>query len=405
MSPPRNLREAQKLMGRITTLSRSAERSLPFFKVLKKAQKFEWNEDCDKTFFELKEYLSQLPRLAKPSPGEPLWMYLSTSHSAASSVLVKQEGQSQHPIYFSSHLFKDAKTRYSYLEKLAWMFVLSVRKLRPYFLSHPVTVMTNSNLSRLLTKPDVSEQAGADLESICGRLLQSARKRSWSCIDLPSREEIQLSIKLCFRASNNEAEYEAVLAGLQAAKRMGATRVHLYSDSQLVAQQVEGHYEVHNDRLRRYTEAFTKLKAEFKEVSLLKIPRTENVKADELARLASSLTEWTDEGPVTQIAFVAQIDQSEAVTEPEDWRSPLLNFLKTGVAPSNSDLAKVLRRHVTRFTLVGDQLYRCVFSRPLLKYLGPEDVDYVLREAHQRCCGNHPRERSLARKILLAGYF
>ncbi|XP_074560659.1 uncharacterized protein LOC141816830 [Curcuma longa] len=446
MAPPRNLREAQKLMGRITALSRfisrAMERSLPFFKVLKRAQKFEWNADCDKAFSELKEYLSQLPRLAKPSPGEPLFMYLAASNLAASSVLVKQEGQSQHPIYFSSHLFKDAETRYSNLEKLAWMLVLSVRKLRPYFLSHPVTVMTNSNLGRLLTNPEISgrlikwtvelgeydiqyqprtaikAQALADFllempegepEQTWKVYVDGSSNRQGSGVGVvlisPQEEEIRLSIRLSFRTSNNEAEYEAVLAGLQAAKRMGAARVQLYSDSQLVAQQVEGTCEVRNDRLRRYSEAFTKLKAEFREVSLLKIPRTENTKADELARLASSMAEWTDEGHIAQISFVAQIDQSEAVSEPEDWRSPLVNFLQTGATPSDPGSAKVLRRRAARFTLIGDQLYRRAFSRPLLKCLGPEDADYVLREAHQGCCGNHPGGRSLARKILLVGYF
>ncbi|XP_074587632.1 uncharacterized protein LOC141843477 [Curcuma longa] len=266
-------------------------------KVLKRAQKFEWNEDCDKAFLELKEYLIQLPRLAKPSPGEPLWMYLSASNSVASSVLVKQEGQSQQPIYFSSHLFKDAETRYSNLEKLAWMLVLSIRKLRPYFLSHPVTVMTNSNLGRLLTQPKISgwlvkwtvelgeydiqyqprtaikAQALADFlteipegeaEQIWKVYVDGSSNRQGSGIGVvlisPQEEEIRLSIRLSFRASNNEAEYEVVLVGLQAAKRMGAARVHLHSDSQLVAQQVEGNYEVRNDRLRRYAEAFTKLK-------------------------------------------------------------------------------------------------------------------------------------------------
>ncbi|XP_074556562.1 uncharacterized protein LOC141812469 [Curcuma longa] len=223
----------------------------------------------------------------------------------------------------------------------------------------------------------------------------------------PQEEEIRLSIRLSFRASasNNEAEYEAVLAGLQAAKRMGAARVQLHSDSQLVAQQVEGGYGIHNDRLRRYAEAFAKIKAEFMEVTLLKIPRTENGKADELARLASSITEWHQEGPITQVSFIAQIDQALTPAELDDWISHLLNFLQTGATPSDPDLAKVLRRRATRFTLVGDQLYRRAFSRPLLKRLGPEDVDYVLREAHQGCYGNHPGGRSLARKILLAMYF
>lgn len=95
MAPPRNLREAQQLVGHITALSRFIsrleERSLPFFNVLKKAQKFEWDADCDKAFEDLKVYLSQLPSLANPLPGEPLWIYLSVADSAASSVLVKQE--------------------------------------------------------------------------------------------------------------------------------------------------------------------------------------------------------------------------------------------------------------------------------------------------------------------------
>ncbi|XP_074559143.1 uncharacterized protein LOC141815080 [Curcuma longa] len=439
MAPPRNLREAQKLMGRITALSRfisrATEKSLPFFKVLKREQKFEWNADCDKAFSELKEYLAQLPRLAKPSPGEPLFMYLASSHLAASSVLVKPEGQSQHPIYFSSHLFKDAETRYTNLEKLALMLVLSVRKLRPYFLSHPVTVLTNSNLGRLLTNSEISgrlikwtvelgeydiqyqprtsikAQALADFliempegepEQTWRVYVDGSSNRQGSGVGVvlisPLEEEIHLSIRLSFRASNNEAEYEAVLAGLQAAKRMGSTKVQLYSDSQLVAQQTDGSYEARNDRMRKYTEAFAQLKAEFKEVSLLKIPRTENTKADGLARLASSMTEWTEEGPITQVAFVAQIDQAEATPQPEDWRSTLITFLQTGITPPDPSSAKVLRRRAARFTLIGDQLYRRAFSRPLLKCLGPEDADYVMREAHQGCCGNHPGGRSLARE-------
>ncbi|XP_074557021.1 uncharacterized protein LOC141812998 [Curcuma longa] len=121
----------------------------------------------------------------------------------------------------------------------------------------------------------------------------------------PQGEMIQLSIQLSFRASNNEAEYESLLAGLQAAKRMGATRVQVHSDSQLVSQQIEGNFKVKNDRLRRYAEAFTKLKAEFTEVNLQKIPRADNSKVDELAIIASSLTEWVAEESIMQFAFIA----------------------------------------------------------------------------------------------------
>ena len=83
MEPPRNMREAQRLTGRITALSRfisrSADCSFHFFKILRKTNKFQWNEECDKAFQELKDYLSTLPVLAKPIVGETLWVYLSAN--------------------------------------------------------------------------------------------------------------------------------------------------------------------------------------------------------------------------------------------------------------------------------------------------------------------------------------
>ncbi|XP_074586639.1 uncharacterized protein LOC141841992 [Curcuma longa] len=223
----------------------------------------------------------------------------------------------------------------------------------------------------------------------------------------PQEEMIQLSIRLSFRACNNEAEYEALLAGLQAAKRVGATRVQVHSDFQLVSQQIEGNFEVKNDRLRRYAEAFTKLKEEFTKVSLQKIPRADNSKADELAKMASSLTEWGGgaDQPIMKIALIAQIDEPTHSTEPIDWRTPLHAFLQKGEFPTDPDQARILRRRASRFTLNGAQLYRRAFSRPLLKCLGPEDVDYVMKEVHQGCCGNHLRAQDLTRKILLADYF
>ena len=97
MPPPRNTREVQRLTGRITALSRfiskTADRSLPFFKILRKATKFQWDEECNKAFQELKDYLSTLPVLAKPVVGETLWVYLSTNEYAVGSVLVRQEGK------------------------------------------------------------------------------------------------------------------------------------------------------------------------------------------------------------------------------------------------------------------------------------------------------------------------
>ncbi|XP_074562805.1 uncharacterized protein LOC141819389, partial [Curcuma longa] len=106
----------------------------------------------------------------------------------------------------------------------------------------------------------------------------------------PQGDTLQLAVKLQFQATNNEAEYEALLTGLQAARHLGATRVKVYSDSQLVDQQTKGAFEIRNDRLKRYAEAVEGLKTQFQEVTLQKIPRADNHRADELAKLASALT-------------------------------------------------------------------------------------------------------------------
>ncbi|XP_073138843.1 uncharacterized protein [Henckelia pumila] len=317
MSHPRNLQEVQRLAGRIAALSRfisrSAHRSLPFFKVLRKAKKFEWDAECGKAFEDLKNYLAELPVLAKAVPGEPLYIYLSALEGAVSSVLIRQEGAAQHPIYFFSHALKGAELRYSEVEKLALALVMTARKLRPYFLSHPIVVLTNSPMGRILTHADIS-----------GRLVKWTTELSEYDIQYEPRAAIKAQALADFLAetkhmegqglwkvyvdgsSNSEgcgggAEYEAVLIGLRAAKQVGAARIHLYSDSQLVAQQVTGSYEVKSEKLKEYMKAIEEARRLFDEVMFEQIPRESNEKADVLAKMASSLHNWKNREVVVQV--------------------------------------------------------------------------------------------------------
>ncbi|KAL0401375.1 UNVERIFIED_CONTAM: Pro-Pol polyprotein, partial [Sesamum latifolium] len=95
MKAPTGLNEVQRLTGRIAALSRfiskSAEKSLPFFKTLRKAKTFEWGTPCQLAFDELKAYLAKLPLLVNPSPGDTLYLYLSVAPQAVSSVLIREE--------------------------------------------------------------------------------------------------------------------------------------------------------------------------------------------------------------------------------------------------------------------------------------------------------------------------
>ncbi|KAL0402398.1 UNVERIFIED_CONTAM: hypothetical protein Slati_4269700 [Sesamum latifolium] len=95
MKAPTCVNEVQRLIGRIAALSRfiskAAEKSLPFFKVLRKAKPFEWDAPCQQAFEELKSYLAGLPLLVKPSSGDTLYLYLSATSQAISSVLIREE--------------------------------------------------------------------------------------------------------------------------------------------------------------------------------------------------------------------------------------------------------------------------------------------------------------------------
>ncbi|KAL0290208.1 UNVERIFIED_CONTAM: hypothetical protein Sradi_7054600 [Sesamum radiatum] len=160
MKAPAYVNEVQRLTGRIAALSRfiskSAEKSLPFFKTLRKARIFKWDASCQRAFEELKNYLAGLPLLVKPSPGDTLYLYLSATPQAVSSVLIREEEGKQLPIYYVSKVLNGAERRYTPIEKMALALVTTTRRLRPYFLSHPIGVKTNTPLKQTLGKPDTS---------------------------------------------------------------------------------------------------------------------------------------------------------------------------------------------------------------------------------------------------------
>jgi len=104
LAPPKTVKEVQSLNGEIATLnrfvSRATDKCLPFFRILKKS--FEWLDECQQAFENLKVYLSSLPLLSPSRPGEELYLYLAVSQAAASAALVREENGSQRPVYFTS---------------------------------------------------------------------------------------------------------------------------------------------------------------------------------------------------------------------------------------------------------------------------------------------------------------
>ncbi|KAL0331410.1 UNVERIFIED_CONTAM: hypothetical protein Sangu_1686500 [Sesamum angustifolium] len=112
MRPPASINEVQRLTGRMVVLSRfiskSAENGLLFYKTLRKVKNFEWTEEYQQAFEDLKAYLAKLPLLVKPIPSDTLYLYLSSTSQAISSVLVQEEDGDQIPIYYVSKVLNRA---------------------------------------------------------------------------------------------------------------------------------------------------------------------------------------------------------------------------------------------------------------------------------------------------------
>ena len=109
--PPKNVKEIQSLTRRVATLNRfvskATNKCLLFFKVLRKA--FEWTDECQKAFQDLKVYLATAPLLSPSIQGEELYLYLAVSPYAVSSTLIKKEGKVQKPVYYTSRVLKGAR--------------------------------------------------------------------------------------------------------------------------------------------------------------------------------------------------------------------------------------------------------------------------------------------------------
>ncbi|KAL0383008.1 UNVERIFIED_CONTAM: hypothetical protein Scaly_0588100 [Sesamum calycinum] len=113
-------------------------------------------KECQRAFEELKAYLAKLPLLVKSILGDTLYLYISSMSQVVNSVLVREEDGDQIPIYYVSEVLNGAECRYPSIEKMALVLVITARKLRPYFLSYPIGVRTNTPLKQVLGKPEAS---------------------------------------------------------------------------------------------------------------------------------------------------------------------------------------------------------------------------------------------------------
>ena len=352
MPSPSGIKEVQRLTGRIAALSRfvsrASDKCQPFFQVLKKA--FQLNAKCEEAFSALKTYLSSPPILVSPIEGELLTLYLAISNFSTSAVLVKDKERVQYPVYYCSRALRGAEERYPRMEKLILALITAARKLHPYFQAHTIAVPTEFPMKQVLHKPETSgrlmkwaiELSEFDIRykpktEIKGQVLADfvveftsaePAKNAQAAIDLSiwkltvdgasnahgsgagliltSLEgiDIEYALRFGFHASNNEAEYEAVIAGLNLTHSLEVDQLEVYSDSQLVVRQIEDTYEAKSGRMILYLRKVRDLLKKFVLVQIKHVPREENSRADALAKLATASKE--DLSSSTPVEYLAE---------------------------------------------------------------------------------------------------
>ena len=144
------------------------------------------------------------------------------------------------------------------------------------------------------------------------------------------------------------------------------------------------------------------------EVKFVQIPREENEYVNLLAKVASAEFMIVSEQVLSFVQASSLIDDGANVQEvnsEKNWTTPLIAYLRSSILPDKKDAGRKLKVQASRFVLIRDVLYKRGFSRPYLRCLSHDELDYMMREVYEGICGNHSGARSLAHRLIRAGYY
>nr|GEX65920.1 reverse transcriptase domain-containing protein [Tanacetum cinerariifolium] len=308
MQSPRTLKETQSLSGKLAVLkkflSRSAEKSLPFFETLKDITKenkdiYRWTESAKKAFQELKKVIVEFSLLTTSVKEETLYVYMAAATGAVSVLFLTERKGKQCSIHYVSTTLNEAEKNYAPLKKLA------------------------------------------------------------------------MSLLHMSKSTNNEAEYEALLARLHMARKMKVQDIDVKVDSKLVASQINESYVASTTNMIKYLATVKECIAEFKTCAIQNIPRNLNQKDDILSKLATHAFDRLTKKVLVEVLAKRSNYQKEvgAIIEEEadNCMTPIICFLGEGVWPKDKDKRRALRRKINQYVLEEGRytwdLTKCISKR------------------------------------------
>ncbi|GJX14817.1 reverse transcriptase domain-containing protein [Tanacetum coccineum] len=394
-----------------------AEKSLPFFKTLKKCTKksdFQWTAEAGTAFKQMKKSKAELPMLTTPKEKEELIIYLAAAKEAISVVLMTERDGKQMPIYFISRALQGPKINYTPMEKLILALVSVSKRLKRPRTSVKGQILADFIMER--PKDDPHDTPIEDEEALPDPWILFTDRSS--CIDgsgagliITNLEGMEFTYALRFRfdATNNEEKYEALIAGLRKAEQIGIKNLQANVDSRLVANQVNGTYIAKEPGMIKYLEKVKALTSTFKEFSIKQVPRGENKKADALSKIASTSFTHLSKQVLVEELKEKSIDEKEVLAvvkeERRTWMTPIHEYLTKEILPEEKKKARGIRRKARRYVVTNGILYKRSFLGPWLRCVGPLQANYVLREIHEGSCSMYAGPRSMVAKALRLGYY
>nr|GEX08794.1 reverse transcriptase domain-containing protein [Tanacetum cinerariifolium] len=381
---------------------------------------FHWTPEAEQAFKQLKQHLSELPMLVAPKPKEELIVYMSASQRAISVVLMTERGMIQMPVYFVSRALQGPKLNYTPMEKLVLALVYAAKRLRRFFQAHPIAVLTDQPIKQIILHPDVAgrlhkwsvmlgehnityrPRTSMKVQILANFLVEKPDEAlprtpvvetsqesctlftdGSSCVDgsgfgliltSPEGTEFIYALRFQFTASNNEARYEALIAGLRIAAQIGVRNVHVSVDSKLVANQVLGTYVAKEENMIKYLEKTKSLVNGFANFSISQVSRSKNKKADALSKIASTSFAHLSKQVLVEVLKEKYIQEKEVATVVEEdgptWMTPIMEYLKDGTLPEDRKEASKLRIKARQYELLKGVLYRRLFLKPWLRGTG-----------------------------------
>ncbi|KAI8547542.1 hypothetical protein RHMOL_Rhmol07G0204200 [Rhododendron molle] len=311
MKPPESKKGVRSFLGKVqfisTFIAKLTLTCEPMFVLLKKDTPFVWSDKCQAAFMSIQKYLQNPPVLMLLVPGKPLILYLSVNPSSMGCLLA-QEGDKgvEKAIYYLSKKMVGCEEHYTAPEKTCWALVWASKKLRHYMLAYPVKLISRMDpLKYLFEKSALTGKLAHwllllvefDLEyvirkSVKGRPVtefladnpvdgsedsdfvfpdevvltvvedvwtpyfdEAANQKGYRIgvlLITPDGSHIPPAFKLNFDVTNNQAEYEACVVGMEAALTLSVEKLEVIGDSNLVVSQANGDWKVREERLKLY---------------------------------------------------------------------------------------------------------------------------------------------------------